>query len=293
MRHILILLMAATLFSCDQQNYNWGDSMTKSGYEYITHTKGSGDKAEKGDYVKFSFQVVGSDSSVIQGGQSPENYPAIQVPKEGQTQSTPNPIIDIFEAAQVGDSVSVFMPIDSMKQPNPAFANMEYIKYVITVKDITSEEDYMKEEEAKRAEAAARMEAMKAKEAEIADIAQETLKAYKANKLAVKKTDSGLKYFIHEEGSGPVAKQGETANVNYYGLLVSDGSSFDNSYKRGNVFSFNAGTGAVIKGWDEALLMLPSGTKASLFIPADLAYGATDRPGIPGGSELMFYIDVE
>ena len=53
------------------------------------------------------------------------------------------------------------------------------------------------------------------------------------------------------------------------------------------------GAGQVIKGWDEALVNLKVGDKATLFIPSDLAYGATGNSGIPPNANLIFYIEVE
>ena len=82
--------------------------------------------------------------------------------------------------------------------------------------------------------------------------------------------------------------------VQYYGLLVDDGSSFDNSFRAGRGYTFRLGRGEVIPGWDEAIPLLPVGTKASLFIPSALAYGETGYAGaIPPNAELYFYVEVE
>jgi len=80
--------------------------------------------------------------------------------------------------------------------------------------------------------------------------------------------------------------------VNYYGTLM-DGTRFDDSWSRGQDFSFPVGQSQVIKGWDEGVLNFPVGTKATLFIPYALAYGeAGSPPTIPAKSDLVFYIEV-
>ncbi len=292
MKNYLFLLSILLLVSSCKDKYTYGESITPSGYEYTVHTKGSGEKAKKGDFVKFSFEVIGSDSVSIQKSDSPENYPVVQIPMD-DTEQAANPVMDVFLGAMVGDSMTVWMPIDSMPQPNPAFANLTYLKYVMTIKSITDETAFKAEEEAKKVEAAALAQVLQAKETEIAELVKITLFDYKKGKIKPEVTETGLKYFVHKQGTGEAARIGENVSVNYYGILASDGSMFDNSYKRGQPITFAVGKGAVIPGWDEALLMLPKGSEATLFIPSDLAYGAADRPGIPGGSELVFHVVVE
>lgn len=292
MKNYFFLLAIVLFISSCKEKYEFGESMTPSGYEYTVHTKGSGTKAKAGDFIKFAFEVIGDDGVSIQKSEDPNNYPIIQLPLEGDDTEA-NPVMDVFVGAMVGDSITVWMPIDSMPQPNPAFANLTHLKYVMSIRSIIDEATFKAEEDAKRAEAVAQAEVLKGEEAAVAELAKITLSDYKKGKIKVETTDSGLKYFIHEKGTGSITEKGQTATVNYYGLLTKDGSMFDNSYKRGQAFQFAAQTGSVIAGWDEAITTLPKGTKASLFIPSDLAYGASDRPGIPGGSELMFYVDIK
>jgi FKBP-type peptidyl-prolyl cis-trans isomerase len=82
---------------------------------------------------------------------------------------------------------------------------------------------------------------------------------------------SGLQYKVLQEGTGPKPTPTDTVSVNYRGTLL-NGTEFDSSYKRGQPASF--GVGQIIKGWTEALELMPVGSKWQLFIPADLAYGA-------------------
>jgi FKBP-type peptidyl-prolyl cis-trans isomerase len=111
------------------------------------------------------------------------------------------------------------------------------------------------------------------------------------NKTAegVKTTTSGLQYKVITEGKGPKPTATDMVEVHYQGALI-DGTEFDSSYKRNAPATFQVG--GVIKGWTEALQMMNEGSKWKLFIPADLAYGTMDRPGIPANSVLVFDVEL-
>jgi hypothetical protein len=81
-------------------------------------------------------------------------------------------------------------------------------------------------------------------------------------------------------------KSGDNISVHYRGKLQSDGTKFDESYKRGVPFSFKLGVGEVIKGWDEGLLDMCVGEQRKLVIPPELAYGHADMGIIPPDSTL-------
>lgn len=104
-------------------------------------------------------------------------------------------------------------------------------------------------------------------------------------------TASGLKYIIWKKGDGDQAETGDNVSVHYAGRLL-DGSPFDNSYDRGQPFSFPLGGGRVIKGWDEGIAFLNVGDSATLIIPADLGYGSISRPTIPANSTLIFDVEL-
>lgn len=80
----------------------------------------------------------------------------------------------------------------------------------------------------------------------------------------------GLQYKVLQEGTGPKPTAADSVTVNYRGTLL-NGTEFDSSYKRGQPATFNVGQ--IIKGWTEALQLMPVGSKWQIFIPSDLAYG--------------------
>ena len=105
--------------------------------------------------------------------------------------------------------------------------------------------------------------------------------------------NSGLRYVIRGAGTGTATPPpGSEVIAHYEGRLL-DGSSFDSSYRRGTPFVFRVGTGAVIKGWDEAFLLMKKGEKRTLIIPHWLAYGEKGRPPkIPGKATLVFEVEL-
>ena len=105
----------------------------------------------------------------------------------------------------------------------------------------------------------------------------------------VKVTPSGLQYEIITVGTGKKPTKKDKVSCNYTGAFI-DGTEFNNSYTMGGPISFDV-TG-VIKGWTEALQMMPVGSKWKLYVPYNLAYGPGQYQTIPGGSALVFEIDL-
>lgn len=101
---------------------------------------------------------------------------------------------------------------------------------------------------------------------------------------------SGLEYKIVKEGTGPKPTATDSVVCNYRGTLI-NGTEFDSSYKRGQPATFPVG--GVIKGWTEALQLMPVGSKWQLFIPADLAYGERGPdPSIGPNATLLFEVEL-
>jgi FKBP-type peptidyl-prolyl cis-trans isomerase len=101
---------------------------------------------------------------------------------------------------------------------------------------------------------------------------------------------SGLQYEVIEEGQGEKPSGTSQVKVHYHGTLI-NGDVFDSSVNRGTPASF--GVNQVIKGWTEALQLMPAGSKWKLYIPENLAYGATPHPGGPIKPYMTLIFDVE
>lgn len=105
----------------------------------------------------------------------------------------------------------------------------------------------------------------------------------------VKVTASGLQYIVEKEGEGKTPTAQDVVKCHYKGTLT-NGEQFDSSYDRGQPAEFPVS--GVIPGWTEALQLMKVGGKMKLFIPPDLAYGPSGRPGIPPNSVLVFEVEL-
>jgi len=114
--------------------------------------------------------------------------------------------------------------------------------------------------------------------------------AENGKKEGITTTASGLQYEVIELGTGAKPKSTDTVNVHYHGTLI-DGTVFDSSVTRGIPATF--GVHQVIKGWTEALQLMPVGSKYRLYIPEDLAYGAHPHPGGAIKPFMTLIFDVE
>lgn len=119
--------------------------------------------------------------------------------------------------------------------------------------------------------------------------AGEKFLAENANKEGVITTASGLQYKIITEGKGKVPVDTNVVEVHYHGTLI-DGTVFDSSVDRGTPTTFPVTQ--VIAGWTEALKLMPVGSKWILYVPQELAYGATDKGTIKPFSTLIFEVQL-
>ncbi len=110
------------------------------------------------------------------------------------------------------------------------------------------------------------------------------------NKDGVKTLDTGLQYKVITAGEGEIPTGSSNVVVNYRGTLI-DGTEFDSSYARGEPATL--GIGKVIKGWQEALMMMPVGSKWQIYVPPHLAYGERGAGKvITPNSTLIFDIEL-
>ena len=115
-----------------------------------------------------------------------------------------------------------------------------------------------------------------------------TFLAENAKKEGVVTLESGLQYKVIEEGSGEIPTEKSKVTVHYRGTLL-NGEEFDSSYKRGQPYTTPVTN--VIKGWTEALQLMPVGSKWELYVPSNLAYGNSPRG--PGGPNSALVFEVE
>lgn len=284
MRHFLILgslVAAIAILGCKSDV-----SKSPRGYEFTHHIKTGGATPQPGQYVYFHAYMRNGDSLVVSSRELGQN-PYLQIPTDEADLKTLFPVGDVLRMLSVGDSATLVIRIDTIPEKPAGFENAEAIYYDIAVTDIVDEAEFTKRQKEEQ-------EAKMALVNEKMTVAQNAREQYYANALGdqVKTTASGLKYVIHEEGTGPKPAAGNTVAVHYIGMLK-DGNIFDQSFERGSPIDFPLGMGQVIEGWDEGIALLKEGSKATFFIPANLGYGEQGSPPvIPANSELVFYVEL-
>lgn len=218
--------------------------------------------------------------------------------------NTDNEVMRSLSLLSVGDSASFEITADEfftkllMGAPRPdSIAAESKIKFDVGYVDQMTEQAYFESMKKKQQEAAA-------KQLKIDD---EVIEKYLAtNNINAKKTESGLRYVITQEGNGEKPATGQMVKVHYAGKLL-DGQLFDtsiesvakanNSYQAGRDYStpfeFALGQGQVIKGWDEGIALLSKGAKATLYVPSPLGYGGRSAgPMIKPNSILVFDVEL-
>jgi len=113
--------------------------------------------------------------------------------------------------------------------------------------------------------------------------------AENAKKSGVITTASGLQYEVIKKGTGSIPTDNDKVKVNYKGTLI-DGTEFDSSYARNQPAEFQVNQ--VIKGWTEALKLMPVGSKYKLYVPQEIAYGNRDQGKIKPFSMLIFEVEL-
>jgi FKBP-type peptidyl-prolyl cis-trans isomerase FklB len=151
---------------------------------------------------------------------------------------------------------------------------------------MTSLQTRLRKQQAEKAQLAA--EAAK-KVGEANKSAGDAFLAENKTKEGVVTLPSGLQYKILTEGTGPKPTATDTVVCNYKGTLL-DNTEFDSSYSRKEPLTIPVG--GVIKGWTEALQLMPVGSKWQLFIPSDLAYGPQAKGPIGPNSTLIFEVEL-
>ena len=198
-----------------------------------------------------------------------------------------------------GDSAVFRFQADSIftkqfRQPVPPFVRnsgnvvLTYVsaRGLMTEAEVMALQQKLQAEQQQAAQAQAAQQ-MKKDEAQI-------LAYLKSKQATARKTAGGTYYLITKPGSGPLPQPGQTVSVRYKGSILSTGNVFDASERHGNTpFPFVLGQGQVIPGWDQGVAMLPKGTKAVLYIPSPLGYGARGAGAdIPPNSVLRFEVEV-
>lgn len=260
--------------------------VTDNGLKYQIHEQADGTRKGKvGDILTLHLILMNNKDSVLRDTHKEGNpfQMLLQVP----------PFKGSYEEGLTmlgkGDSATFYVSADSLftraMQPlPPGVQKGTDIGIAVKLLNVQSEEEYKKQQ-------AADFEKQKTIDAKIIQdyIAKNGLTG------KAQATASGVYYVVTQPGTGPKPQKGDVVNVHYVGKLL-NGKEFDNSYKNpqsgGKPAQFQVGVGMVIPGWEEGIMQLHKGEKATLIIPSTLAYGPRGNPTIPANSVLLFDIDL-
>ncbi len=278
---------------------NGGFKQTQGGLLYDIHTTKNNPTIQTGDYVFMNLVAKTDGDSVLfstyDSGQ--EIHLPIQKPQSKA---------DIFSALQLlaeGDSATIKIPADSVfKKPQqrpPSFKG-NFLVYDIKVEKVISKGKLSEQIFEDRVNAYGKQMLAGVQKLEAGKI-----KNYIAHeKLTLQQTPDSLLYHIDQPGSGPNPAAGDTVVINYVGRFF-NGKIFDTSIKDSAVkakkydpmhpykpLHIVAGAHMVIPGWDEALMLLNKGSKATVVVPSKLAYGANGMQIIGPYTPISFTLEI-
>ena len=288
----ILTIVALVAASCGKQD---GFKTTESGLEYKFISIGtSGNQPEEGQIITLNLSMISDGDSILMEA---SNMP---IQKVEQMWNIKGGIEEAFAMLSEGDSIIVKVKAGDLYQrtwqmPVPPNINEEeMITCVIGLEKILNADEFQKQQALARVEEidSYREQALSDKQEQM-DIDIAAIDAYlKKNSIIAETTESGMRYVILEEGSGPKPQVGDQVQVNYTGNVL-EGDYFDTSVEDKakefglhdprrpyDPFEFILGTGGVIHGWDEGIALLNKGSKARLYIPSPMAYGDQHRSEI-------------
>jgi len=260
-----------------------GFMLLPSGLEYKIVKHGAGKKKPAlTDHIEMNILLHQGDSVIFDSRKMNNNQPVPLPISKPRFNGDP---MEGFMLMVVGDSAIFRVSVDTLKKiggMQPWMIEGKKIEYNVVLISLRTDEEEKKD----AAEKSAKQKT----------IDEKMLQDYFAkNKIKPIKTASGLYYTISRDGAGDRPKVGQTVDVKYTGKFMSGvpfDSNVDTAFHHTDPFPVEVGKGRVIKGWDEGLLLLKKGTKATFYIPSDLAYGPQERSPIPANSILVFDVEI-
>lgn len=292
---IILGLAALTLSSCSR--FKTGEG----GLQYKIHTDAEGQTIKEGDFIVLKGVQKTEKDSVIFSSYDTDR-PTFLVCQKPQTKG------DLFSALTLlseGDSATLKINLDTLStktgRPKPPFAAKDtYLTFVVKIEKVIPKGKLDDQAFGAKIDEYIKADAEAAKKAEGGKI-----KSYiQSNDLKPVTTPSGLNYIVNQAGAGAKAAAGDTVQVNYVGKFLS-GKVFDTNIKeaaqKGGIYNamrpyepakIVTGVRQTIPGFDEALMLLSKGAKATIIMPSTIGYGDRGNVDIPPYTPLVFEIEV-
>ncbi len=266
-----LVITAGLLSSCD----NFKVTQETDGSKYQIHESGDGKtKPKEGDILTFDLIIKAPNDTVFTDTYKRKEPIVMPLSKGAFKGSFENSLTHL----SVGDSATVYVSADSLfmrvQQPLPqGVTKGSDMKFIVKIKSIQTMAQFQKAQEEKKNNEVKLMENFA-----------------KKNFPNATKTQYGMYRVVLKEGTGATIPSGKTVKVDYTGKLM-NGQIFDSSAGK-QPLEFPIGQGAVIPGWEQALMMMKKGEKSIFFIPSNLAYGEQGSGPIPPFSPLIFEMEV-
>ncbi|MCJ8211377.1 FKBP-type peptidyl-prolyl cis-trans isomerase [Mucilaginibacter sp. RS28] len=295
-KHFMFLAVAALGLASCGGGFKKGDD----GVLYNIVTDKGGPAIQGGDFVSIDVVTKTDGDSVLSSSYDSGRPYSFPMPQKLQFKGD---IYSVLMKMSEGDSAVVKINADSLFKkglPKPPGFKGKYFVYEVKIDKVIQKGKLNDQVFAGRVDAYFKGEAEKLKTAEPAKI-----KKYLAdNKIDATKTDSGLYYKITKPGVGPTPAKGDTVVISYVGKFL-NGKVFDTNIKSeaekaGKLNPMNPyqpirlplGQNAVIKGWEQGLMLLNKGAKATMVIPSSLGYGQQGYQIIGPYTPLAFDVEV-
>lgn len=293
MAGLLLAVVGLTTACNGNKEREVGEMKTReSGLQYKFHKLGEETAPDTTSWLVMQMLATTASDSVLFDTRAqgmPMGIPVSDKNMKGQ-------MAEGIKMLHKGDSVQFIVPAKDFYLQTagvpvpPGIDENSNITFNIGVNDVTDEEGYRQMQmeffQKMQAEQAGQQQQQMQEDIKVIDkyLADQSIKA--------DTTASGVRIQVTQQGKGAKPQAGDNIVVHYRGKLLS-GEQFDASYDRNEPFTFPVGQGQVIRGWDEGLLQLPKGSKATLYIPSPLAYGPQQRSEvIKPNSILVFDVEV-
>ena len=268
---------------------------TQNGYPYQFFVQGKNRRAKEGEYTYAAYGRY-ADDRFIDGSYSTDKEIILKTinPSKDYLQKYPNAMMEALSMMGIGDSMMVSIPLDTFPVKPEGYENASAINLHLRLLNIKTEAEYLAEEDAARERRKVTMTREELKERQVATLLEEIMRDYNSGRLErnIIRTSSGLEYVLHQIGEGPKPVKGDRVKVHYYGVLK-NGTRAESTIVGSEGKNFTVGEGKVIPAFEEVVLQLKKGSYASLYVPAELAYGSKGSTTVPPNSDLVYYFQLE
>lgn len=274
----VVMLAASMLVGCNKNKIE-----VKEGVKIQIHSHD--DKARKlkdGDIVSFLIKIKTGSDSLLQE-QIDVTKPARDMIAAAGQDGYKGSLRDGLRLLSLGDSATIYVPVDSIgksgQQLPPFLKKGTDIKYTVKILKVQTKAEFDKDMAVEQAKVKVDAETRKAQ------LPQLMADYVKKSGMTFKTTASGLQYSVKTEGTGDSPKNGDVCKCNYVGKFL-DGKIFDQNK------NMDMPIGGMIPGFNEALMMMKKGGKATFLIPPAIGYGDQGQGPIPGNSPLVFEVEL-